>query len=198
MPAENLITDKELALWASTTESVITADEFAQDVIAKMSDYARFLGFGTGPGVTPQVLPAAYGWQTLEDAPFDVRLLVLKVCRRTYENVREVIQEGNLGPIGGDRVRDAAALAMELTETEREILTKYNPKGDPELEGGTGGGLWVQPTFVGDESLLVEEILYVGDNLQVNLEESADPREWKIPLFNPGDPGSPARYDDED
>lgn len=183
--AENLITAQELAVWSGTTESVVEADDLAQDVMRRMSDYARFLGFAPLP-------EDEYGWETRAETPFNVKLVVLKVCRRSYQNPGEVVQEGNIGPIGGDRLRDEAALGFELTETERATFTKYNPAGDPEV--GDTGSLWVQPIYGGEDTLLQTSPLYVGDNQQINLEDSADPREWKIPLFNPGDPGGDENY----
>lgn len=186
--AENLITDHELAVWAGVEDSVVTGSALAQDVITKMSSYARFLGFAPLPEID-------YGWQTRDTTPFDVKLAVLKVCRRSFTNPDEVVQEGNIGPIGGDRLRDTAALSMELTELERKIFTKYNAAGDPET--GDSETLWVQPTDRGDDAILVPATLYVGDDGQINLSTSADPREWKIPLFNPLDPGDPNLYPDE-
>lgn len=187
--AENLITDHELAVWSGESDATVTGSQLAQDVMAKMSDYARFLGFYPKTGVD-------VGWQTIEDAPFDVKLVVLKVSRRAYKNPDEVVQEGGIGPIGGDRLRDEAALSLELTESERATITKYNPAGDPET--GDTATLWVQPTYGGTETQLQTSPLYVGDDGQINLQTSADPREWKIPLFNPGDPGDDSRYPDED
>lgn len=187
--AENLITDHELAVWSGRTDAEVTGDALAQDAITKMSQYARFLGFYPLP-------EEQWGWQTILTTPFDVKLVVLKVARRAFTNPNEVVQEGSIGPIGGDRVRDEAALSLELTETERATLTKYNPAGDPET--GDTATLWVQPTTGGTESQLIAPTLYVGDDQQINLQESADPREWKIPLFNPGDPGDPNLYDDID
>jgi hypothetical protein len=119
-------------------------------------------------------------------------MLALKVIRRTYSNPDQVIQEGNLGPIGGDRVADDAAMLFELTDTERRVLTKYNDDGDPE----EGGQLWIQPIGQEQDLATVEATLYVGDDGQVNLATSADPREWKIPLFSPGDPGDPNLYEE--
>lgn len=186
--AENLITDHELAVWSERTDDEVTDSPLAQDVIAKVSDYARFLGFYPKTGVD-------IGWQTREDTPFDVKLAVLKVARRAYTNPGEVVQEGSIGPIGGDRLRDEAAMSLELTEAERATFTKYNPAGDPET--GDDGVLWVQPTYGGTETQLQTSPLYVGDDQQINLSSSPDPREWKIPLFNPGDPGDDSRYPDE-
>jgi hypothetical protein len=187
--AENLITANELAVWSGVSESVVEGDDLAVDVMRRMSSYARFLGFYPLP-------EAEWGWQTREETPFDVKLVVLKVARRSYTNPGEVVQEGSIGPIGGDRLRDEAAMSLELTETERATLTKYNLAGDPEI--GDSGTLWVQPTNGGTETLLQTSPLYVGDDQQINLEDSADPREWKIPLFNPGDPGDDSLYPDDE
>lgn len=176
MAVENLITDHELAVWAGKTDQQVANDQLAQDVMAKVSGYAYFLA-GTGSD----------DW-TYVTAPFDVKLVVLKVCRRAYVNPGEVVQEGGIGPIGGDRVRDEAAMSLEFTEAERAIITNYNPLGDPQDSGLNG--LWVQPVE-NPTPELEDVILYIGDDQQVNLDISDDPREWKIPYFNPGDPGDP-------
>lgn len=180
MAVENLITDHELAVWAGKTDEQVTNDPLAQDVMSRMSEYAYFLA-GT----------ASEDW-TYTTAPFDVRLVVLKVCRRAYTNPDEIVQEGGVGPIGGDRVRDEAAQSLELTEEERATITKYNPLGDPQDDGLNG--LWVQPTYISEPDATLDAVLYVGDDSQIGLAGSADPREWKIPLFNPGDPGDPNLY----
>lgn len=178
--AENLITDRELAVWAGTTETAIARDPLAQDVMLKMSSYARFLAFAPKP-------EGEWGWATRDETPFDVKLMVLKICRRAYTNPNEVVREGNIGPIGGDTLREEAALGMELTALERGTFTAYNPAGDP-TEGDTGA-LWVQPTSGGTGQISQDATLYVSDDQQINLSTSPDPRPWKIPLFNPGDPG---------
>lgn len=179
----DLITSTELARWTRNDPTEVAADPFALEVMEKVSNLARFLGGHeewTRDGDTTQ-------------APFDVLMVVLKICKRTYENPGQVVQEGSVGPIGGDRVLDVAALLFDLTEAERATLTKYNTTGDPDA---TKTELWVQPTTRGGRDLISEAILYLGDNQQINLDLSDDPREWMIPMFSPGDPGDPSLYED--
>ena len=100
------------------------------------------------------------------------------------------MQEGSIGPVGGDRVAETQALFMDFTEEERRIIARYNVDGDPSGLVDDAGTIFTVSTSRGDESTLSTSPLYVGDNLQVGLAGSADPREWKIPMFNPGDPGA--------
>jgi len=191
-----LLPTATLGIWVTPrkTQAQIEADPFAMDVIQQVSDYFCFLAGhdGTQLDSTGATIPAWTYEPGADQAPIDVRMLALKVIRRTYTNTDQVIQEGNLGPIGGDRVSDDAALLFTLTDTERRVLTKYNGAGDPE----EGGQLWIQPIGSDQEFETLDEVLYVGDDQQVGLAESDDPREWKIPLFNPGDPGDPNAYVD--
>lgn len=181
-----LLTNQELALWTGNTLADVDSDDFATEVIDKVSEMICFLG--GHPNWTLVAGP--------DSAPVDVRMVVLQVCKRTYENPRQVVQEGNVGPIGGDRVLDIAAMLMELSEYERSTIVKYNPDGDPTPTDA--GQVFILPTTRGIETTLPQTSpLYVGDDQQVNLDVSADPREWKIPLFNPGDPGDDANYPDE-
>lgn len=194
----DLLTPRELALWTSSTvgksEAEVTADPFATEVIDKVSQMAGFLGGhdGTKTDAAGDVIPE---W-TLEPgdtlAPFDVRMVVLQVCKRAYENPKQVVQEGNVGPIGGDRVLDVAALLLDLTDSEREILTRYNYDGDPSPEGSE---VFVMETTRGDETTVIAARLYVSDDQQINMTEdqSAYPS-WDIPMFSPGDPGDPNNY----
>lgn len=193
----NLLTPRELALWTSSTvgktEAEVEADPFATEVIEKVSEMVQFIGGHDGTKLDPAGEPIAE-W-TLEPgvtlAPYDVRMVVLQVCKRSYENPKQVVQEGGVGPIGGDRVLDAAALLLNLSETERAIVAKYNPDGDPD---GGSDEVWVMETTRGEETTALSVKLYVGDDSQVNLESSADPREWMIPMFSPSDPGDPNNY----
>lgn len=180
----DLITSTELARWTRNDPVEVAADPFALEVMEKVSDLARFLG-GHDDWTKDGVDTAA---------PFDVLMVVLKVCKRTYENPGQVVQEGSVGPIGGDRVLDVAALLFDLTAEERATLTKYNTTGDPDAAKVE---LWVQPTTRGGPDLVSEAILYMGDDSQINLTEddSAWP-EWMIPMFSPGDPGDPSHYED--
>lgn len=177
----DLLTTRELALWTSNDETEVADDPFAAEVIDKVSQLAQFL--------------AAHPEWTLEGetkAPFDVRMVVLQVCKRCYGNPDQVIQEGGTGPIGGDRVIDAAALLLSLTETERATLTKYNPEGD-DLAGAPH--LFVISTTRGVETTMPSGTLYIPDDQQINMHpgQSAYPS-WDIPVFTPGGPGDPSRY----
>lgn len=180
--ADYLIKASELATWTGNDAATVATDPLAKEVMDKVSQLARFKA-----GQPDWTLDAG-----LDQIPFDARMVVLQVCKRTYENPRQVVQEGNIGPIGGDRVLDAAALLMELTEYENAVLVKYNPEGDPTpLEGGQVFTL----TMMEDEVSTPGSALYMGDNQQINLSSSADPREWMIPMFNPADPGDDSLYD---
>lgn len=176
----DLITPVELARWTQTPLADIEADDFATEVMEKVSELARFLG-------------GQEDW-TYATAPFDVKMVVLKICKRTYSNPDQVVQEGSVGPIGGDRVLDAAALLFDLTDSERATLTKYNDDGDPD---GGGGSLWVLRTTRGGPDLRTEPILYVDDNQQINIDSTNAAPSWSIPMFSPGDPGDPNNYPED-
>lgn len=180
----DLLTKRELALWTQRELSVVAADQFATDVISKVSEMAQFLGghplWSLEPGDNL--------------APFDVRMVVLQVCKRTYGNPDQVVQEGGIGPIGGDRFLDAAALLTSLTESERATLTKYNEEGDP--DGQTE--LFILRINRDAEPSSSSPILYVSDDQQVGMDESESAYpSWDIPLFNPGDPGDPNLYPED-
>jgi hypothetical protein len=183
----DLLTPRELALWTSSTvgktEDEVADDEFALEVIDKVSQMAQFLG-----GNPWTLEPGEF------QAPFDVRMVVLQVCKRAYENPKQIVQEGGVGPIGGDRVLDVAALLFSLTETERDTLTKYNADGDPD----GSDNVFVVETTRGEETTAASVVLYVNDDQQINMHEgqSAYPS-WPIPMFSPGDPGDPNHYLDE-
>lgn len=189
----DLLTTLELARWTGNEPAAVDADPFAAEVIDKVSQLACFLGGHDGTKLDPAGV-AIPEW-TLDPgdtlAPFDARMVVLAVAKRCYSNPDQVVQEGSVGPIGGDRVLDAAALLFSLTDSERATLTKYNTDGDPD---GEEGELFTMRMQRGAETTVSTSPLYVGDDQQINLSLSADPREWKIPLFNPGDPGDNSLY----
>jgi hypothetical protein len=179
----DLLTKNKLALWTQNEPAVVENDPFAAEVIDVVSQMAQFLGghpeWSLVPGLTY--------------APFDVQLVVLQVCKRTYGNPDQEVATG-VGPISS-RVLDVAAMLTDLTPSERETLTKYNPNGDPANPGGNG--LWVLHTTQGTENLLLETTLFVDDDQQINMtaDESAYPS-WSIPMFSPNDPGDPNNYED--
>jgi len=180
----DLLTTATLAKWTQNDPVEVAADVFAVDLISKLSALICFLG-----GHPDWTLEAG------EDlAPIDVQMVMLQVAKRSYENPDEILQEGSVGPLGGDRYADQHALFMDFTESERKTLTKYNPDGDPTPQEGSGE-VFVLPTTRGGEAALPQTSpLFLGDNMQTGLAESADPREWMIPLFNPGDPGDDSNY----
>lgn len=195
----DLLTLETLARWTQNDLAEVTADPFAADLITKVSQLICYLGGHDGTKVDVDGFPIPE-WTLelgLSQAPIDVQMVALKVIKRSYENPEQVIQAGNIGPLGGDRVADIQALFMDLSEAERRTVTNYNVDGDPDPGENAGGTIFVIPTTRGNETTLADATLYVADNMQVNLESSQDPRPWAIPLFNPGDPGDPNNYDPE-
>lgn len=192
----DLLTPQTLAKWTQEDAAEVAADPFAVDLIAKVSALICFLGGhdGTVFDANGVLIPE---W-SLEigpgQAPIDVQMVALQVIKRSYENPGQVIQAGNVGPLGGDRVADTQALFMDFTERERATIVKHNPDGDPTPDADSGI-VFVLPTTRGDETTLPQTSpLYVGDNMQVNLETTNAAPEWMIPLFNPGDPGDDSNY----
>lgn len=178
----DLITPQTLAKWTQSDLAEVQADPFALDLITKVSELICFIGGHPDWTLDPGE----------DQAPIDVQMVALQVIKRSYENPEQIIQE-TTGPLS-QRVADVQALFADLTEFERKVVAKYNPDGDPTIPGD-GGEVFVMPTTRGDETTLPQTSpLYIGDNQQINLETSADPREWKIPMFSPGDPGDDSNY----
>ena len=94
-------------------------------------------------------------------------------------------QSGNCGACKSRLYQGEVEMApyseFALTEEERKTILGYRPGGGPD-------GLWVLTTTRGDD-LPVAEVLYLPDDQQVGLAESADPRPWMIPVFHEDDPG---------
>lgn len=191
----DLLTTATLAKWTQNEAADVAADPFAVDLIAKVSALACYLGGHDGSKEDSDGNPIPE-WDlevgpTL--APIDVQMVVLQVCKRSYENPGQVLQE-SIGPLS-ERVADTQALFMDFTDAERARLTKYNVDGDPDPSEDSGT-IFTVATTRGDETTLPNaSVLYVTDDQQPGLAESADPRPWMIPLFNPGDPGDAANYD---
>ena len=164
----NLITDQELATWTQREVSEVAQDPFAREVLDKVSGLVRFLA-------------GQPTWE-LQTTPFDARLVALMVAKRTYENPTQEVQS-NVGPIGS-RVLDVAAMLLELTESERSTLTKYNLAGDPN-EKSTG--LWVQRIGIPEEQVVPTPYFVPDDSYS----------DWYIPMFSPLDPGDPNLYTED-
>jgi hypothetical protein len=188
-----LLTTATLAKWTQNDDAEVAGDPFAVDLIDKMSQLICFIGGHDGTKVDSA--GATIPEWTLDagaaQAPIDVQMVALQVIKRSYENPGRVIQEGSIGPLGGDRVDDVQALFAEFTDAERATLARYNVDGDPTGPGEGAGTVFVMRIDNGSDLALSDsEILYAGDDQQINLgpEDSAYP-EWQIPMFNPNDPG---------
>jgi hypothetical protein len=197
----DLLTTATLAKWTQQDPDEVAADDFAIDLIAKASALICYIGGhdGTVLDADGELIPE-WGLEVgATQAPIDVQMVALQVIKRSYENPGQVLQEGAVGPLGGDRVTDVQALFMELTERERATVARYNINGDPTPAEDAPGIVFVLPTTRGDETFMPQTSpLYVPDDQQINIgpDDSAYPT-WDIPLFNPGDPGDDANYDDE-
>lgn len=167
----HLITFAELATWTQSDVDEVTADPFAEEVLDKVSGLVRFLS-------------GQPDWEP-ETTPFDARLVALVVAKRSYANPDQE-KASSVGPIHGT-VLDVAAMLLDLTDTERATLTKYNTDGDP---NAAPSGLHLI-SMTAPAQVELATVLYVGDDQQINLGAE---REWMIPLFNPGDPGDPNLY----
>lgn len=191
----DLLTTATLARWTQNDATEVAADPFAADLIDKVSQLICFIGGHDGlhTDAAGVVIPE---W-TLDpgpaQAPIDVQMVALQVIKRSYENPTQIIQEGNVGPIGGDRFADAQALFLDFTDSERATLAKYNVDGDPD---GEGGQIFTIRTTREDASTLQQTSpLYMSDDAQINIDTTNAAPSWDIPMFNPGDPGDDANYD---
>lgn len=76
-------------------------------------------------------------WETTGTPPRTAVIICTQVAVRTYLNYEQVVQS-SVGPLS-ERVREEAAMALELTPSEIASLEAL-PGGD-----SSGGGFWVQP-----------------------------------------------------
>lgn len=165
-----LLTERELALWTQTTEAAIAADPFAAEVREKVSAYVR--------SVAKQTIET---W-TLANLPADVKVIVLWMAKRTYQNPDQIVQEG-VGPLSERRL-DEAAMGMALTESERQTLEDYANSSS----GGVGGGLYTISIDDTARDSQVPVTVFVPDDSY---------SDWYLPVFSPGDPGDPNLYPEE-
>lgn len=155
----DLISANTMATWCQVPIAELAADPFATDIRKKVSDYVRLL--------------AGHPDWTEATVPVDVQIIVIWVCKRTYNNPDQEVASG-VGPISS-RVLDEAALAMSLTESERATLAGYN---EALTESTTG--FW---TFgVGGLGPILEPTVYLPDDSL---------SDWEIPMFDPYDLNSP-------
>lgn len=156
-----LITAPELATWAQLDESNFS--DFEEMVIEK----AQYL-------VADEAGHPEWVVEDIATVPYRARIICLNLARRTLKNPDQIVQEGGIGPIGGDRVRDSAAMAMELSPAEKEEL--HGLRGD----GTTPPGLWVQP--LGEGLPTLGTTAYVPD---------ISGSDWLVPFGTLGDVGEP-------
>lgn len=193
----DLLTTATLAKWTQEDPAVVAADPFAADVIDKVSQLICFIGGHDGTKDDPASItdpPEKIPEWDLEigptQAPIDIQMIALKVIKRSYQNPEQILQAGSIGPLGGDRVADIQALFLDFSDQERATIAKYNIDGDPSGDTDGGAGIvFTVSTTRGSETSLPAGTLYATDDQQINLDISADPRPWMIPMFNPNDPG---------
>lgn len=94
-------------------------------------------------------------WETTGTPPRSAKRICTSLAVRTYLNFEQVVQS-SVGPLS-ERVREEAAMALELTEAEEETLEAI-----PGGQSGTGG-FWVQP-FVNPDSVDDRVFLYDDDH----------------------------------
>lgn len=154
-----IITPQEVATWARRDVSTFGAFE------TMVIDETRLLVAGVAEH--PE-------WVTDDvEVPHRARVIALNVAKRTITNPDQVVQEGSIGPIGGDRVREEAALALQLSDAERDELLGL--RGEP----GEINGLWTLSTNA-DRSF--QTVTYVADD---------SGSDWMIPFATTGDVGEP-------
>lgn len=155
-----IITVEQLAKWTQLELDEVSADPFAVDLVEKVSLLACHLAGH------PEWMDTA--------APIDVWMVVMNVCKRSYENPGRVIQE-TTGPLG-ERVIEDQALFTQFSEDERKTLEGYN-----DGKGATDGpSLFTISTDTSGPSAEARETIYYFDNQQVNLGAE---RSWDIPYL---------------
>lgn len=107
-----LITETELATICQLPDQVIPAERlpFATMIIDLASDIVRDT--------------ASHPEWDQNTVPFRAKMICLLVAKRSYQNPNNVVVEGALGPIGGDRVLDVQAMGLYLTEAEASDLAR--------------------------------------------------------------------------
>jgi hypothetical protein len=122
-----LFTREEFATWCQTP--IAADDAYATAVMdavtALIVDVAKAPDWELDPSTAPRV----------------VKLIALRVARRTYLNPDQEVTS-SVGPISSSILREAAS-GMMLTESELEQILAVAPDGDP------SNGLWVQRTTRG-------------------------------------------------
>ena len=160
-----LLTIRELEVW-SRIEITTENGELANMVIDAVSQRVlKECGNPTGwdETTTPQI----------------VRSVVVPVAARTFRNPDSVVAEGGIGPIGGDRVVEDMARALEFTMAELDIL--HNAPGALPRDSA-GGRLWVLGLEPPDPP--PSPIIYVFDAAGPFMAPDRAGANWAIPLVD--------------
>lgn len=147
----NLLTVADLKIWPGVEADLEADDPWALFCISAASTKVNDV--------------AGHPEWTKLSAPPRARQIALHLTARSFLNPDSVIQEGNTGPLGGDRIADDFAHAFELTPSEEAELAGLVPGA-----ALAGKGLWIQPLTPGVEMELPDVFL---------LDDSGS--DWAIP-----------------
>lgn len=117
---EDPLQDPNYATYCIESASWLVADETGHN------DWLGLAGDGTSIPVVA--------------APRRAVMIAEQLAKRAYLNPDAIVQEGGVGPIGGDRTVEEFARTFEFTDAELEYLQSVA------LGKTKGGGLWTQPT----------------------------------------------------
>lgn len=158
---------ESLAKWTQNDVADLIDDPFAIDLVDKVSKMVNSM--------------AGQNWDE-DTAPIEIWIVTLGIVKRCFENPGRVIQE-TTGPLG-ERVIEAQALFLDLTDAERETILGHNPDYAADDDGASSALFTIRTTR--DEPV-DNRVLFVSDDGQVALAESADPRPWMVPYLAPRD-----------
>lgn len=151
-----IISISDLEVITRTGTGSLAADTFASRIVVEAS------GLVCDTAGHPE-------WETttpLVDVPRTAKRICLALAKRSFQNPERVVQEGSIGPLGGDRVDATQALFLELTDGEIDALEALQGDGT----GGGGNGLWLQPITGSD---VYDRVAFVHDD---------SGSDWAIPM----------------
>jgi hypothetical protein len=133
-----LLTADTLALLADEVESGLENPAYgdyciqsASVLVADAAGRPDWLGIAAdGAEMTPNL------------APRRAVMIAEQLAKRSYLNPNAVVQEGSIGPIGGDRTIEDFARTFEFTEVEAAYLAEVKRTTGIVDTGSAGTGLW--------------------------------------------------------